>query len=103
MTAIPCPACGREAERAPFYASVYLIGDTVAKGTVRASREGNVKDGHGRYRVSLFQEAAAEVDYAHTRAEQNVGHELPPPDLYKIALRRARSAAAGVSSLAADS
>lgn len=29
--AIPCPACGREARRVPFYESQYIIGKTVAK------------------------------------------------------------------------
>jgi len=86
---INCPECEAEARRVPIYYSQYISGETVAKGSSRATREGNIKDKHGRTRVSVFQEASAEIDYRHQKAENEVGHELPHPDLYKRALRRA--------------
>ena len=61
----------------------------MAKGVSKATRAGNIKDKHGRYRVSLFQEASADVADAHEKREQEVGRELPGPSLYKEALKRA--------------
>jgi hypothetical protein len=86
---IICPECGEAANRVAVYQDQYIFGETVAKGGSRATREGNIKDKYGRTRVSVFQEASAEIDYAHTKAENEVGCELPHPDLYKRALRRA--------------
>ena len=91
---IPCPRCGKTAQRAPF---VYdglpaIMGETVAKGYTSVARDapgGNIKDKHGRTRVSVFQEASAEIDYAHKKAENSAGRELPSPDLYKRGLQRA--------------
>jgi hypothetical protein len=90
VTAIACPICGRDAHRIPIYESQYINGETVAKGVTKATRAGNIKDKHGRTRVSIFQEAAAEIDYNHTKAENEVGHTLPDPPLWKEAVKRAR-------------
>ena len=87
---ILCPACGEEARRVAVYAEQTIIGETVAKGVSSATRAGNIKDKHGRTRVSLFQEASAEIDRAHQKREQEVGRELPSPSLYKEAMKRAR-------------
>lgn len=86
---IPCPSCGKSAERVPVYTEQFISGETVAKGRY-ATRAGNIKDRKGRTRVSLFQEASSEVDYAHRKREQEVGREMPRPDLYKVGLERAR-------------
>lgn len=90
VTAISCPTCGRDAQRLSVYESQYINGETVAKAFPKATREGNIKDKHGRTRVSIFQEAAAEMDYSHTKAENEVGHTLPDPPLWKEAVKRAR-------------
>ena len=44
-----------------------------------------------RHNVSRFQEVTQELDYAHTKAENEVGHELPSPNVYKHAMARAQS------------
>ena len=85
-----CPICGRDAQRVPFYESQFIIGETVARGVTKATREGNIKDKHGRTRVSLFQEAASELAYAHERAEETAGKKLPQPDLFRAGLREAQ-------------
>ena len=89
LVMINCPECEAAATRLAVYYNQYISGETVAKGHSRATREGNIKDKHGRTRVSVFQEASAEIDYRHQKAENEVGHELPHPDLYKRALQRA--------------
>lgn len=90
VSSIPCPLCGRIARRVPIYENQYIIGETVAKGRYnKATRAGNIKDKHGRTRLSLFQEASAEVGYAHGKREQEAGRRLPEPPLYKEALKRA--------------
>jgi len=90
VEAIPCPACGQSAERVPFYTNQYINGETVAKGITKATRAGNVKDKHGRYRLSIFEEASAEVNHDYEKAENEVGHELPRPPLWEEGLNRAR-------------
>jgi hypothetical protein len=74
----------------PFYDSQFIICETGPKAAPNATRAGNIKDKHGRYRVSLFQEACADVDEAHEKREQEVGRELPAPPLYKEAVKRAK-------------
>ena len=71
VTTISCPLCGAPAQRQ----SVYLVaiqGETVARPS-----------------ASRYQEMGAELDYAHGRAENDVGHELPAPNYYKHQLARA--------------
>lgn len=87
---IPCASCGGSARRVPVYHYQSLRGDTVPRGA--ASRAGNIKDTRGRYRVSLYREAAEE---AAETAQQRAEAGLPAgPDPYTVALRRA--AARGV-------
>lgn len=89
---IPCPLCGGTAHRAACSGLPAIWGETVGRGfsTSRA------KDQRGRYRVSNFQEASAEIDYAHTRAEQREGRKLKAPSLYKTGLRRAQQMGAKI-------
>jgi hypothetical protein len=89
LQAMLCPTCGLVADRVAIYKNQYIIGETVAKGITQATRAGNIKDKHGRTRVSLFQEASQEIDYAHRKVENEVGHELPSPPLYQEAKKRA--------------
>ena len=87
VVTIPCPKCNRMARRSACY-TPYLHTETgVRMGP--SDRKANIKDKHGRTRLSVFEEASQEIDYNHTKAENEVGHELPHPDLYKRALRRA--------------
>ncbi len=69
---IPCPSCGATASRVPVYRHQYIVGATVA-----------------RPNISRYQEMGAELDYAHTKAESEVGHELPSPNYHKHAMARA--------------
>jgi len=39
VSAIPCPVCGRTANRVPVYRDQYINGETVAKGVTKASKE----------------------------------------------------------------
>jgi hypothetical protein len=95
IATVPCPSCGRDARRLPVYESQYISGETVAKGSSKATRAGNLVDKHGRTRLSIFQEATAEVEYAHKKTENEVGHELPPPPLWEEGLKRARKIKGG--------
>ena len=93
---LPCPECGLEAARVPFYASQQLITETgVGSGyCVYRPVGAETKDKAGRTRVSLMQEAASELDYAHKKREEAVGHELPSKPYYKMGVRRAKELAA---------
>ena len=71
VTSVPCLSCGASAKRQ----SVYLVsiqGETVA-----------------RPNVARYQEMGMELDYAHTKAENEVGHELPSPNYHKHAMAKA--------------
>lgn len=90
---LPCPRCNRLAERVPVYRDQYISGETVARNGIsrEAGRKANIKDKHDRTRVSVFREASEEIDYYHKKAENEAGRELPHPDLYKRALKRAKA------------
>ncbi len=85
VTSIPCPACGNEANRLAVYPGQFIVTETGAKGGRRAE----VPLSDRRYNVSRFEEASQELDYAHVKAENEVGHELPSPSYYKHAMARA--------------
>lgn len=85
VSAVPCPSCGEPAQRIPVYEYQIIQGETVAKGITRASRAGDIKNKHGKYRVSLWQEAQAEAYHAREKAE------APHPDLYRKAKQKAKA------------
>ncbi len=91
---IPCPSCGKRAQRVPVYVEQFIIGETCPKGS--ATRAGNIKDSKGRTRVSLFTEACEEMSHAHTKAENEQGRKLESPNLYKAGLARARKMGAQI-------
>ena len=66
----PCPACGQTADRATVY--------PIALGTKEK-----------KYRVSEFQEASQELEYAHGQQEQREGRKVKWPNPYKAGLREA--------------
>lgn len=78
VVSVPCPVCGNEARRAAVYRE---------QGIVTESAPIPLSD--RRYNVSRFQEVTQELDYSHTKAENEVGHELPAPNIYKHAMARA--------------
>ena len=88
---IACPECDNPAVRTGVYADQYIFGDTCAKNQRRAEVPRDEK----RYDVSLFQEAGAELEYAHTKAEESAGKELPRRNLYTEAIKRAKAAQSG--------
>ena len=75
----PC-SCGEIARRREFNLAA-LVGATVMK--------------EQKFPVSRFQEAAAEVDYYHTKLE-NAGAPVKRPDLWGMAKREARKRGAKV-------
>ena len=91
---IPCPSCSGTARRVAIYAEQFISGETVPKGN--ATRAGNIKDGKGRTRVSLFTEACQEMSHAHTKAENEQGRKLKSPNLYKAGVERARQMGAHI-------
>ncbi len=74
---IPCPACSGPASRK----SVYRVAVTGFARAPVSQREIKTRD---------FTEASAELEYAHQRAEQREGREIPPPPLWQTAKREAR-------------
>jgi hypothetical protein len=91
---IPCSSCSERAQRVAVYAEQFIIGETCPKGI--ATRAGNIKDSKGRTRVSLFQEASEEMNYAHVKAENEQGRKLKSPNLYKAGVARARQMGAPI-------
>lgn len=83
---INCPECEAAARRVPFYQDQYIMGETVAKGRINASKAGDIKNKHGKYRVSLWDESEREAAYQREREERRSG-----PDPFEMALARART------------
>ena len=78
--AVAACACGEAASRNPVNLTA-IVGATVMKPT--------------KYRVSEFQEASAEVDYAYTKAESE-GQPVKRPDLWNAAKKEARKRGAPI-------
>ena len=56
----PCPRCGRRVPRLPCSGLPFISGETVAKCFPQATKAGDIKNKHGQYRVSLWNESMAE-------------------------------------------
>lgn len=69
--------CGQEAQQ------VSLFGASVI------AERAAVPYAQQRYDIRTVQEAMAEREYLHTRAEEHVGQALPSPNLWKMAKRQA--------------
>ena len=80
----PCPKCGRQAARLPCSGLPYLRGETVAKCYPNATKDGDIKNKHGQYRVGLWNENMAEVKFEREREEKRSG-----PNPFDMALQRA--------------
>ena len=83
-SSLPCPACGTPARRVAVYAYQSTITETGSY-----PRLDNAKSPDGKYRLSNFQEASAEIDYAASRIEQREGKPVKIPSAYKAGRREA--------------
>ena len=86
VAVIPCPLCGAPAQRVAVYAYQTTITETGGNSYPRLN---NAKSKDGKYRVSDFQEASAEIDYAATQIEKREGKPVKVPSPYKAGLRKA--------------
>uniref|UniRef100_A0A6M3LJZ6 Uncharacterized protein n=1 Tax=viral metagenome TaxID=1070528 RepID=A0A6M3LJZ6_9ZZZZ len=84
VSTIPCPICNKQAIRQ----SVYLFTPVTETG-VKVSRLNPTPRNEKRYDVTLFQEACAEREYSHKKAEESVQHALPSENLWQTAKKRA--------------
>jgi putative FmdB family regulatory protein len=82
---IGCPLCGQTAHRAFCSFLPAIRGETVGQ-SFSTSR---IKDSKGRYRLSHFQEASAELADGYDRIEKREGRKVKRPDPYKAGLREA--------------
>ena len=90
---IPCPVCGEESQRVPFYVTTVIVTETgVGSGYGRYKPVGSeIKDKNGRIRLDLFQEATDELDHSHKKAEEIAGKPLPRRNYYKEGMARAKA------------
>ncbi len=92
-SSLPCRACGAPAQRVAIYAYQSTIAETGGNSYPRLD---NAKSKDGKYRVSDFQEASAEIDYAATQIEKREGKPVTVPSAYKAGLRKAAKMGAKV-------
>lgn len=85
---IPCPLCGETAYRESIYVP-FIITET------GVGARAQVPYDEKRYNISLFQEACAEREYAHKKAEGVMQRELEPENLWARAKRKADAIRAG--------
>ena len=83
---LPCPACGCPAQRVAVYDSQYTITET---GGHSYPRLNNAKSEKGKYRVSDFVEASAEINHAASAIEKQEGKPVKVPNFYKAGLKKA--------------
>ena len=76
---VPCAECGTDARRAEVYAINF-------KGFTQTPLDQQTY--YQEFRD--FKEAGAELEYAHSRAEEAAGKQLPTPPLARIAKARAK-------------
>jgi putative FmdB family regulatory protein len=81
----PCPICGTSSKRRPCSGLPAIRGETVGQ-SFSTSR---VKDSKGRYRLSHFQEASAELADGYDRIEKREGRKVERPDPYRAGLKEA--------------
>ena len=87
-SSLPCPACGQTAQRVPVYRFQYTITETGGSSYPRLDR---AKAPNGKYRLSDFQEASAELDHAASQIEQREGRPVKVPSPYKAGRRKAEA------------
>lgn len=90
-TIIPCPLCGAPAHREAVYFSQSIVTET----GVKIGRKTEVPRDERRYDLSLFQEASAELDYAHQQAEEIAQRKLTSENLWTKAKKKANAVLKG--------
>ena len=91
VTKIDCPIC-----EAPAYRLFTAQGQTFTGTPTGAySTNANIPRDERRYDVTLFQEACAEREYAHNKAEEAAQRKLPSKNLWHEAKKKANRILAG--------
>ena len=85
-SALPCRACGNLAKRVAVYQSQYTITET---GGHSYPRLNNAKSEKGKYRVSDFQEASAEIGHEAEKVEKREGKPVKIPSFFKAGMKQA--------------
>ena len=85
-----CPMCGCKSIRQ----SVYLFTPVTETG-VKIGRLSMTPRDEKRYDVTLFQEACAEREYAHTKSEEIAQRKLPSENLWGKAKKKANQILTG--------
>ena len=83
-SALPC-ACGRLAQRVP----VNVVYANTETGGHSVPRLNNAKSEKGKYRVSDFVEASAEIAHEAEKVEKREGKPVKVPSFYKAGLEKA--------------
>ncbi len=86
VSSVPCASCGATAQRVAVYAYQSTITET---GGGSYPRLPNAKTANGKYLVSDFQEASAEIDYAAGKIEKREGKPVKMPSAYKAGQQKA--------------
>ena len=92
---ITCPACGRDALRAPFYEDMTLITETGAGSRYGLPRANEAVDSSGRYAVSRLQEAQAEIAHEHDKSEERAQKPLRRRNYWRESVQRANALTGG--------
>ena len=93
VSSVPCASCDESAQRMAVYAYQSTITESGGNSYPRLN---NAKSPNGKYRVSDFQEAAAEIDHAVSQVEQREGKSVKIPSLYKVGRRKAEKMGAKI-------
>ena len=86
VTKISCPICNRSASRLFTPEGQSFNGDLP---TGACGNGSTIPRDEKRYDVTLFQEAGAEREYAHNKAEESAQKKLPSRNLWGEAKKRA--------------
>jgi hypothetical protein len=81
-TSVPCPLCGKPAQRESVYYDQYIFGETCAKNQRKTPQD--------RVNLSNYMEASQEVAYHYDKFEKETGEPVPRPDLWNKAKKRAK-------------
>lgn len=83
--------CGQTATRIGVYHDQYISCETGPKGGTRSEPPREEKS--YRHEFKRFQEAASEIDYAHSRVDDP---KVKPPNMWKAGLRQAKKQGAKI-------
>ena len=90
-TSVPCPVCGKDAQRVSVYHNQFISCATGPKGSTKTTGNDIPREDQDlRQDFREYEEAAAEVDYAYAKHETKTGKKVEQPDLFKVAKQRVR-------------